>query len=162
MGKRSIGERAVANQAVADPVAALFKPPRAALLPSNCPEVRNAIDRLDVTDKWKRVFHLIAIGGGPSLSNAADLSRGERMKVKLNVLAYIFGVLYYIAKGMWRRGLTLLLISNMIAFAIAFVLAVFGMMNLLPASQWIAAVVFAVRANRDFYRYKVLGENGWL
>ena len=59
-------------------------------------------------------------------------------------------------------GLTLLLISNMIAFAIAFVLAVFGMMNLLPASQWIAAVVFAVRANRDFYRYKVLGENGWL
>ena len=157
-----MGERAVANQDVAGPVAARFRPPRAALLPSTCPEVRNAIDRLDVTDTWKRVFHLIAIGGGPSLSNAADLSRGERMKVKLNVLAYIFGVLYYIAKGMWRRGLTLLLISNMIAFAIAFVLAVFGMMNLLPASQWIAAVVFAVRANRDFYRYKVLGENGWL
>ena len=52
--------------------------------------------------------------------------------------------------------------SNMIAFAIGFVLAVFGMMNLLPASQRIAAVVFALRANRDFYRYKVLGENGWL
>ena len=125
----------MANQTVADPVAALFEPPRAALLPSNRPEVRDAIDRLDVTDKWKPVFHLNTIGGGPSRSNAVDLSRGERMEVKLNVLTYIFGVFYYITKGKWRRGLTLLLISNMTAFAIAFALAVFGMMNLLPAAS---------------------------
>jgi hypothetical protein len=62
------------------------------------------ISGLSVSDAWKQLFALIQRAGGPPLKNFQSLSFGERMRVGMNFLAFLFGPFYYAAKGMWRKG----------------------------------------------------------
>jgi Protein of unknown function (DUF2628) len=78
----------------------------------------------------------------------------------MNWLALFFGAFYYLAKGMWRKA-----ISLSVALSIAALLLDLVMESLEMPSNGIAtgaaAAIFGIRANIGYYKKIVLGQNGW-
>jgi hypothetical protein len=104
---------------------------------------------------------LIQKAGGPPLKNFKALTFGERMRVGMNFLAFIFGPFYYAAKGMWRKGLVLFVGGNAIIFVVALACAVLEIDVSPQAFGAGLGAVFGSQANMDFYKKEVLGKSGW-
>jgi len=120
------------------------------------------IDSLPVSDKWKKRFNWIRKAGGPSMPNLKTMPRAERKGFnQFNVLAFLFGPFYYLAKGMWRKGISLFVVCVAVVIALEFVLVMIGFEQFGRALGYGVAAVFAMRANIDYYKKMVLGENGW-
>ena len=116
------------------------------------------IARLDVSESWKRKFRLIDKAGGPDLPHFRDLPFGERFGLNFNILAFIFGPFYYLAKGLWRQAILYFIL------AVALVL-LFEAMGLGKFSRGIGygfAAMYALRANISYYKRIVLGDTPWL
>ena len=121
------------------------------------------IEALPVSDSWKRRFQAIAQAGGPRLPAFKSLSAAERRQaMAFNILAFLFGPLYYLAKGMWRRALSYTLLALGAVTLIIMGLDVVGYGDFARFLAYGVAGVFAMRANLDFCKSQVLGDNGWL
>jgi hypothetical protein len=99
---------------------------------------------------WMRRFALIEKAGGAELPDKAALTWVERIQIRLNVWALIFGAGYYIVKGMWKKGLTLGILEMLVVGALV---------TMAPAWHWMTwlvqggfALVFGISANLDFYK----------
>lgn len=136
-----------------------YRPPRAEL--AVVEEHAQLIDALAVSVRWKRRFHLIEKAGGVRLPRFRELPTRERMGLNFNVLAFLFGPLYYLAKGMWRKALSLFVVCALAAIALAFALSLLGLEALVRSVPYGVAAIFAVRANIDYYKRQVLGDDGW-
>lgn len=123
---------------------------------------RNAdIDALPVSDAWKQKFRLIEKAGGARQPDLKSLSSGERMKIGFNIVAFLFGPVYYLVKGMWRKALSIFGACIVVIVILGVVLDLLGVGRVADALGYGAAAVFAVRANIDYYKKMVLGDNGW-
>jgi len=116
------------------------------------------IARLDVSDTWKRRFRKIEQAGGPGLPNFRDLSFGERFGLNFNFLAFLFGPIYFLAKGLWRQALSYF----GIAIGIGLLMGLFGIETGSRAIGYGLAAVFAMRANVSYYQRVVQGEAPWV
>ena len=70
------------------------------------------IESLAVSDDWKAKFCSLAEVGQPitysmMLRNEA-VYKQLPFKMKFNIWALIFGIFYYLSKGMWKKGLTII------------------------------------------------------
>src|SRR5262245_12803749 len=120
------------------------------------------IDSLPVTDAWKRRFKAMRKAGGPNLPHFKNLSREERKALSpFNVLAFLFGPLYYFAKGMWKKGLMLFLLCVIGTLILDALLVLVGLGSYARATGFAAAAVYGTLANRDYYAKMVLEQNGW-
>jgi hypothetical protein len=115
----------------------------------------------NLSQGWYERFAIIDKAGGPSLPKLKELSFGERWKISFNFLAYIFGPIYYAIKGMWRKGLSLLAISIAMALLLELALDALGQGLLAQFSGYAAAVIFAVKANTDYYKKTMYGDDEW-
>ena len=118
----------------------------------------DSIARLQVSESWKRKFRLIDKAGGPDLPHFRDLPFGERFGLNFNVLAFIFGPLYYLAKGLWRQAL----LYFIFAVALVLLLEAMGLGKLSRGIGYGFAAVYALRANISYYKKVVLGDTPWL
>ena len=121
------------------------------------------IDHLPVSDKWKEKFRVYRKAGAPEFSRFGELTPEERKRATFgfNILAFLFGPFYYLAKGMWRRGVTLLVVAVIVVAMIDIVFGLMGWARLGSALGYGIAAIYAVRANLDYYKKMVLGDNGW-
>lgn len=135
----------------------LYAPPQSSV--ANTETTGVDIDGLSVSDTWKARFHLIKRAGGPRLTQLKTLSKKERRKAfSLNILAFFFGPVYYLTKGMWRQALSLTLLCMLVIYA----LGVAGV-NLDHMGLGVATgILFGMKANLDYYRKMVLCETKWL
>ena len=138
-----------------------FAPPRADVQDVAAPGASFDIASLPVSDAWKARFRLIEKAGGVKVPQFKTLAFGERMKISFSILAFLFGPIYYIVKGMWKKGLALFAVCLVALFTVVFALELAGLGRLANAAGYAVAAVFAVRANIDYYKKMVLGENGW-
>lgn len=99
---------------------------------------------------WTRRFALIDKAGGADLPNKAVLTLGQRVQIRLNFWALMFGAAYYIVKGMWKKGL---------ALAVTEIAIVGFLMTLAPQWHWAPwlvqggfMLVLGTSANLDFYK----------
>lgn len=123
-----------------------------------------AIDALDVSDRWKDKFRIIAKAGplpGGRYANAKGLSARERNAIGFNILAFLFSFIYYVVKSMPHRGMVLLgfgwfYVAVVIAIEAAFDVSAPSVVFWIPLSA-----VAATLANRDFYETKVNGLSMW-
>lgn len=128
------------------------------------------IDALDVSERWKKYFKGLQGVGGLSMPLLKALPKEERKQRWKEVqpplasfaLAFVFGLFYYIAKGMWKKGLVLLAIVLPIVFVVGTIFYMVGGETLANATRFWGAVIFGIMAPRDFYAKKVLGDEGWL
>lgn len=120
------------------------------------------IDSLPVSDSWKRRFKAMHKAGGWNLPHLKNLSAQERKDIPaFNLLAFLFGPLYYFAKGMWKKGLTLFVLCLIGIVILDLVLELVGLSRFARATGFVSAAVFAALASRDYYSKMVLGQNGW-
>lgn len=113
----------------------------------------------EVSASWQRRFALVEKAGGPKLPHANKLAFGERMRLMFNIWGFLFGPFYYLAKGMWKKAITLFVVALVLYVVLAVVLSALH----LPEGflSFIAPVIFATRANVDYYKKTVLGDASW-
>jgi len=127
-------------------------------LPPELPKAAG-VAAAEVSDGWKKTFGLIEKAGGPKLPQAKGLKFGERSRVIFNVWGFLFGPIYYLVKGMWKRAITLTALCVVAIIVLSLILEAMGASD--KITNLIAGAVFATRANVDFYKKMVLGDNGW-
>ena len=138
-----------------------YTPPQAAL-DSDDLDVRARIDSLPVSESWKWRFHAIALAGGPRLPNMKSMSPADRKSLSMfNILGFLFGPFYYLAKGMWRKALAMGVVAIGVTWLLQIAVAMAGMEGIARALGFGAAALFAMRANLDYYKKMVLDDNGW-
>lgn len=115
----------------------------------------------DISQLWRIRFDLIEKAGGPALPQHKRLRIGERFRVMFNLWAFIFGPFYYLAKGMWRKGITIFS-PGLALLILTTILAPDGELDsILSAVNYATVATFTLRANISYYRKMVLGDNGW-
>lgn len=122
-------------------------------------ETPTSISDPELSGAWKRKFVLIEKAGGPKLPKARELAFGERLKVVFNVWGFLFGPFYYLAKGMWKKAVVLTVLGVAAIVIIEIILRNMRISGTI--TNFILPVIFATRANIDYYKKIMLGENGW-
>jgi hypothetical protein len=117
------------------------------------------IEQQSISDSWRVKFDLLEKAGGVKLPNVKKLPFGERMKVGFNIWGFLFGPFYYLAKGMWKKAISLFGISVLIIFVLEIICQAIGISD--KITNFVSAAIFASRANIDFYKKVKLGDNGW-
>jgi len=138
-----------------------FNPPRSHV--TNLTDSLEAdIDDLPISATWKKRFTWLKKAGGPSMSNLKTMPKAERKGFnQFNILAFLFGPFYYVAKGMWRKGISLFVVCAAVVIALELLLVMIGFGQFGKAVGYGVSAVFAIRANIDYYKKMVLGKNGW-
>src|SRR5471030_339913 len=113
--------------------------------------------------KWVHNFALMEQAGGVRLPHLAKLPLGERVRVMFNIWALIFGPIYYAVKGMWRKGLALTLVIMVALLIVELPTEIFAISatKIYVISSIAVPLIFATRANLDYYKKMVLGDSGW-
>lgn len=116
-----------------------------------------------VSPSWQKRFDFFNAYGLPNStpeSRAAyrALSFMDRLKLSSNILAFLFGPIYFFVKGMWRKGLTLLGIF----FAVEVVLVVLDVPDSLVRGIGFGLAALAMTtANYAYYLHVVRGSRSW-
>lgn len=113
----------------------------------------------ELSDAWREKFALIEKAGGVKLPKLGELESGQKRKVLFNIWGFLFAPFYYIAKGMWKKAIVLAAMSIVIVVALNALFGDTGIVDLM--TNFIAPALFAVRANVDFYKKSILGDNNW-
>ena len=118
---------------------------------------------MNVSQNWQARFALIEKAGGPKLPKLKALSPGERFRVVMSFWAFFFGPFFYLAKGMWRKAITLSVLGYGIVFVAIFVLVLSGYEDeaLFRGLGFGVSALFGIRAIPDYYRKMVLADNRW-
>jgi hypothetical protein len=138
-----------------------FAPPQAPVSDVAAPLATANIAELPVSDTWKAKFQLIEKAGGVKLPQFKALSFGERMKIGFGVLPFLFGPFYYLAKGMWKKAISLFLVCLVVVVVLEIALEMAGLGRFGKSLTYGVGAVYAVRANIDYYKKMVLKQNGW-
>lgn len=117
----------------------------------------NSTSRRRLSPSWKRKFSLIEKAGGVELPDFRKLSTGEHVAINFNVLAFLFGPLYYLGKGLLRQAFMYFILSA----ALLLILAAVDLEFLSIAVVIVVAFVCASRANISYYRKVILNSAPW-
>ena len=116
-----------------------------------------------MSPSWQQRFDFFNAYGLPNStpeSKAAyqAMSFLDRLKLTSNILAFLFGPIYFFVKGMWRKGLTLLGIF----FAVEVVLVVLDVPDsLVRGIGFGLAAIAMTTANYAYYLHVVRGSQSW-
>ena len=129
--------------------------------PTGLDEYRADLEKLPVSERWKFRFRVVEKAGGPSLPRFGELGPAERPRVIFNLLALLLGPFYYAALGMWRKAIVLFGVVLVAVELFGWLLSNVQLGHYADYLLFGAPVVFATRANIDYYKRRVLGEDGW-
>ncbi|OBB81805.1 DUF2628 domain-containing protein [Mycolicibacterium peregrinum] len=117
----------------------------------------------NLSDSWRWKFDFFHTYGLPSSSPEAkaafrNLSFMARMRLNSNILAFLFGPIYFFVKGMWRKGLTLLGIT----VAAAVIFTAVGVNDNVARAIGIGIAALAMStANYAYYLHVTRGSQSW-
>lgn len=120
-------------------------------------------DQSEVAVGWRTRFDIMekVKAGDPSWFGDKDALRqlqfGERSKINFNLLAALFGVIYYCVKGMWAKGI---LMYALVGVPLSLVVLAWQDAPLGLIGIWFN-FPFAVLANYDYYHKIRHGERLW-
>jgi len=113
-----------------------------------------------LSETWVRRFRLIEKAGGVGLRDSRNLTAGERASLTFNIWGMIFGPFYYLVKGMWRKSLSYTLVCFVIIEIVVLIGEHYNYRGVREMG-FITAVMFALRANVDYYKKMRLGDKSW-
>lgn len=123
-----------------------------------------ASSKASLSPAWQRKFDILRRAGadnGFRKLNTNGLTSSERAGVYFNVLAYVAGPLYYIAKGMTRKGLVLAVGYWLLASLLSYAGFAFDIHLPVVAYVAVSGALCATFANYDYYRLVEHGETLW-
>ncbi|MBZ4632049.1 DUF2628 domain-containing protein [Mycobacterium avium subsp. hominissuis] len=113
--------------------------------------------------RWRSRFAFFDAYGLQSSSPQARevykaLPFGARLRLSSNPMAFLFGPLYFLAKGMWRKGITLLAVAG----AVAVVTVVIDMPDSLARAIGLGFAGLAMTvANYAYYLHVAKHSQSW-
>ncbi|MRV73045.1 DUF2628 domain-containing protein [Duganella sp. FT92W] len=117
-----------------------------------------------ISDAWRTRFALLHKAGGAAMPQSIALTLSERAVVRFNLPAFVLGPVYYIAMGMWKKGVTLALLSWVLVLLARLLLDALGLAHggLAAMAFLIPPLLYATRANIDYFTRVVLHDDGWV
>ena len=118
-----------------------------------------------LSEKWRLRFAVIEKAGGERArwwkwSEWKQLTWKEKRLITSNLWGFVFGPLYYVYLGMWRKAITLMLVVTVIDVIIGMTGDALDVP--LDKSLWlVSALAFKQCANIDYYRKIVLNRREW-
>ncbi|OHV00684.1 DUF2628 domain-containing protein [Mycobacterium talmoniae] len=117
----------------------------------------------DTPGPWRQRFEFFHAYGLPSSSPQAraafkELPFGTRMRLNSNFLAFLFGPFYFFAKGMWRKGVSLLVAAIAVGVVMTVLDVPDGIDRGVAAGFGAAAMV---TANYAYYLHVVQHSRSW-
>jgi Protein of unknown function (DUF2628) len=114
--------------------------------------------------KWRLKFNLLEKAGGHKMQKIKDLSVGERYNLNFNVWGFLFGPIYYLKLGMWKKALTY---TGLGAAGIMLMELICSSFDINGGSAGgitsvVIPAIFGTRANVDYYKKIMLGINEWI
>ena len=124
------------------------------------------IDQLNISDVWKTRFKAFQEYGqsestwygykfnssNPILSSGSIFNKNNYV----SIMAFLFNVLWYFVKGMWKKGIILILIGGAGNIIIDKIIG-----KDLYLGSLIIGVIAAYSGSYDYYKYKVLRQSSW-
>jgi hypothetical protein len=123
------------------------------------PRARSNKETETISESWKERFDLLEKAGGVKMPNAKNLPFGERRKIVFNIWGFLFGPLYYLAKGMWKKAISLFGVSILVIVVLEAICRAIGVSDTI--TNFVAGAIFASRATVDYYKKVKLQDNGW-
>lgn len=115
-----------------------------------------------LSKQWKEVFDIFEKYGPYGAKDPKGYtSLSFFRRTQFNVLAFIFGPIYFCFKGMYRVALSSLVIVLGIIFFLAFIDTVLGTSIGSFWSGTASGLVYTSYANYAYYTYKVHSYRGW-
>lgn len=113
---------------------------------------------------WRTRFALLHKAGGAAMPQSIELTLAERATVRFNLLAFVLGPVYYAAMGMWKKGVSLAVLAALLVLLARALLGAAGLAHtgLGAMAYLIAPLLYASRANIDYFTRVVLHDDGWL
>ena len=125
--------------------------PVSQIFPTGSQHINDSSELASISESWKKKFALIEKAGGPKLPRARDLSFAERNSLVFNWLGALFNGFYYLAKGMWKKAITLTALAVVIGLVLDLVFFAAGFPKLAKASSLVLPIaIFGTRANIDY------------
>lgn len=125
------------------------------------------MNQVDVSNKWKARFALIEKAGGVKLTKLNQLSFPEKFTIIFSIWGLLFGPIYYLYLGLWRKAISYMLFLVVFIFVFSLFLIMWADVDeatlrmFLKGGQTGFSVLFSVRASIDFYQKVVVGDKGW-
>lgn len=116
-----------------------------------------------LASSWRLRFDFFDTYGLPSSTPEAKaayraLPFGTKLRLTSNILAFLFGPIYFFVKGMWRKGLTLLAL----ALSAAVIMALVGVPESVGRAVGIGIAALAMStANYAYYLHVVRRSESW-
>jgi hypothetical protein len=110
---------------------------------------------------WRIRFDLVEKAGGPTHPLLKQMPLGERFRLMFNIWALLFGAFYYLAKGMWRKAILIVLVSGLTLVLIEMVAPNGELDAVRHAVNGAITILITMLANISYYKKVVLGDNGW-
>ena len=113
---------------------------------------------------WQRRFAFFSQYGLPNANPQGQaalraMSFGDRFKINSNILGFLFGPFYFMAKGMWRKGLTLLIAALAVGVLSSIVL---DLPDSLTRAESIAmSLMYSMTANYAYFLHVTRGSTSW-
>lgn len=118
------------------------------------------LDRSTLSPKWQFAFHFFDKHGGPRSPTFKPafmaLSFSDRLRVHSNLLACIFGGIYFLSRGMWRKAIVLLGLQLIVLEVVLRLPDPYGL------GLWIGTTLgIASTTNYGYYLHRVHGSRSW-
>ncbi|TDZ43039.1 DUF2628 domain-containing protein [Mycobacteroides franklinii] len=117
-------------------------------------------DRSDLSAYWRLKFDFYDRYGTritPELVAAAQArSFATRIRSAINLPALFFGAAYFIAKGMWRKAITLMLFGLALEVVLYLTFPALGFSGLTANGA-----MYMILAGPAYYRHRVKGSRSW-
>jgi hypothetical protein len=106
--------------------------------------------------RLKPLFDAMDKAGGTKQPDFKTLTFKEKFKIGFSIWAFLFAIFYYLYHGMWKKGLSLLLVCMVLGFLVQYFIPSFPY-----AANLITSVLFATRAPINLYSKYKLNDDGW-
>jgi len=124
----------------------------------------NDYESLEISESWKEKFKILEKAGeftGISYENNKSLSASERRKIGFNILALLFGSLYYFSKKMHYKA-AFILGAGFLFSALLTLIGTTISIVIPSIIYWVVpAAIVASIANYDYFKFMTKNEVMW-
>lgn len=118
--------------------------------------------------KWQTRFDFFDLHGAPSTPGfrqaLKQLPFRQKLKVNMNLIAFLFGPIYLFVLGLWKKNVMLILIMVAVYTILIIALAIAGMefpRYLQVGLGYGFNALYGMSTNYSYYLKEEKGDNGW-
>ncbi|MGJ0636499.1 DUF2628 domain-containing protein [Xenorhabdus bovienii] len=111
-------------------------------------------------EKWQERFKFFEQYSSPASKEfkvgIKNIPQKKRILININWLAFIFGIFYFLAIGLWKKGLILFIFSILLAIGVTSISE-----TLIYGTMPLTYIMWGFTANYAYYLKEIKSDDGW-